>query len=121
MVLDGLLQHSQAESSNLILDSVSYEATLRKFFDWCGERGVDEARCGNASLISQAEPLAVGDSLRGLVHVRGRRGPMRMHKVATLATVREKAMLGAFSPLTRDASESYRGRCRYGSPGPDAA
>ena len=42
MVLDGLLQHSQAESSNLILDSVSYEATLRKFFDWCGEREVDE-------------------------------------------------------------------------------
>lgn len=40
MVLDGILQHSQAESSNLLIESATYEATLRQFFAWCA--GADE-------------------------------------------------------------------------------
>ncbi|KAI1741089.1 TAP-like protein-domain-containing protein [Xylaria scruposa] len=35
IVLDGNLQHSQSESSNLLTESTSYEATLKQFFDWC--------------------------------------------------------------------------------------
>ncbi|KAI0911421.1 TAP-like protein-domain-containing protein [Ustulina deusta] len=35
IVLDGNLQHSQSESSNLLVESTTYEATLGQFFDWC--------------------------------------------------------------------------------------
>lgn len=35
MVLDGITLHSQDESSNLLTESSTYEATLRVFFDWC--------------------------------------------------------------------------------------
>ncbi|GAW14940.1 hypothetical protein ANO14919_043460 [Xylariales sp. No.14919] len=35
IVLDGNLQRSQSESSNLLIESTSYEATLKQFFDWC--------------------------------------------------------------------------------------
>ncbi|KAI0467806.1 TAP-like protein-domain-containing protein [Xylaria cf. heliscus] len=35
IALDGNLQHSQSESSNLLTETTSYEATLKQFFDWC--------------------------------------------------------------------------------------
>ncbi|KAK2595457.1 hypothetical protein QQS21_006797 [Conoideocrella luteorostrata] len=35
LLLDGLLQHSQSEYSNLLIESSTYEATLREFFRWC--------------------------------------------------------------------------------------
>ncbi|RYP71973.1 hypothetical protein DL770_008035 [Monosporascus sp. CRB-9-2] len=35
MALDGAVQHSQAESSNLLIESAAYEMTLQKFFEWC--------------------------------------------------------------------------------------
>ncbi|KAI0438094.1 TAP-like protein-domain-containing protein [Xylaria telfairii] len=35
IVLDGNLQHSQSESSNLLIETTTYEATLKQFFDWC--------------------------------------------------------------------------------------
>ncbi|KAI1179934.1 hypothetical protein F4777DRAFT_405431 [Nemania sp. FL0916] len=35
IALDGNLQHSQSESSNLIIESTTYEATLKQFFLWC--------------------------------------------------------------------------------------
>ncbi|KAJ8125606.1 hypothetical protein O1611_g8032 [Lasiodiplodia mahajangana] len=35
IVLDGNLQHSQSESTNLLVESTSYEATLKQFFNWC--------------------------------------------------------------------------------------
>ncbi|KAI0403507.1 TAP-like protein-domain-containing protein [Xylaria palmicola] len=35
IALDGNLQHSQSESSNLLIESTAYEATLKEFFDWC--------------------------------------------------------------------------------------
>ncbi|KAI0470453.1 TAP-like protein-domain-containing protein [Xylariaceae sp. FL0804] len=35
MVLDGNVQHSQAEPSNLLIESTTYEATLKQFFSWC--------------------------------------------------------------------------------------
>ncbi|KAI0508335.1 TAP-like protein-domain-containing protein [Xylaria bambusicola] len=35
IVLDGNLQRSQSESSNLLIESTAYQATLGKFFEWC--------------------------------------------------------------------------------------
>ncbi|KAI1092458.1 alpha/beta-hydrolase [Rostrohypoxylon terebratum] len=35
IVLDGNLQHSQSESSNLLTESTTYQAVLEKFFEWC--------------------------------------------------------------------------------------
>ena len=36
MVLDGMLQHSQSESSNLLIESTAYAAELIAFFKWAG-------------------------------------------------------------------------------------
>ncbi|KAI8623511.1 hypothetical protein F5Y19DRAFT_370861 [Xylariaceae sp. FL1651] len=35
MALDGNLQRSQSESSNLLIEATTYEATLKQFFAWC--------------------------------------------------------------------------------------
>ncbi|KAI0970948.1 TAP-like protein-domain-containing protein [Xylaria arbuscula] len=35
IVLDGNLQRSQSESSNLLIESATYEAVLKQFFEWC--------------------------------------------------------------------------------------
>ncbi|KAI0534302.1 TAP-like protein-domain-containing protein [Xylaria digitata] len=35
IVLDGNLQRSQSESSNLLIETTTYEATLKQFFNWC--------------------------------------------------------------------------------------
>ncbi|KAI1376826.1 alpha/beta-hydrolase [Hypoxylon crocopeplum] len=35
IALDGNLQHSQGESSNLLIESATYENTLKHFFGWC--------------------------------------------------------------------------------------
>lgn len=35
LLLDGAVQHSQSEYSNLLIESSTYEATLRHFFAWC--------------------------------------------------------------------------------------
>ncbi|KAJ2975269.1 hypothetical protein NUW58_g8406 [Xylaria curta] len=40
IVLDGNLQRSQSESSNLLIEATAYEATFKKFFEWCAS--VDE-------------------------------------------------------------------------------
>ncbi|OTB08323.1 hypothetical protein M426DRAFT_316951 [Hypoxylon sp. CI-4A] len=42
IVLDGNLQHSQGESSNLIIESSTYEATLKQFFSWCTAATAEE-------------------------------------------------------------------------------
>jgi pimeloyl-ACP methyl ester carboxylesterase len=36
MVLDGMLQHSQTESSNILIESTAYAAELEAFFAWAG-------------------------------------------------------------------------------------
>ncbi|KAJ4369715.1 hypothetical protein N0V83_005478 [Neocucurbitaria cava] len=36
MVLDGMLQHSQTESSNILIESTAYAAELEAFFTWAG-------------------------------------------------------------------------------------
>jgi pimeloyl-ACP methyl ester carboxylesterase len=36
MVLDGVLQHSQSESSNILIESTAYAAALVSFFKWAG-------------------------------------------------------------------------------------
>ncbi|KAF2109808.1 TAP-like protein-domain-containing protein [Lophiotrema nucula] len=36
MVLDGMLQHSQTESSNILIESAAYAAELVSFFTWAG-------------------------------------------------------------------------------------
>ncbi|KAI1820664.1 TAP-like protein-domain-containing protein [Xylaria intraflava] len=35
IVLDGNLQHSQTESTNLLVEATTYEMTLKQFFLWC--------------------------------------------------------------------------------------
>ncbi|KAI1637441.1 TAP-like protein-domain-containing protein [Biscogniauxia mediterranea] len=35
ILLDGNLQHSQSESSNHLIESTTYESTLKQFFKWC--------------------------------------------------------------------------------------
>ncbi|KAI1074359.1 Alpha/Beta hydrolase protein [Whalleya microplaca] len=35
LLLDGNLQHSQDEPANLLTEAASYEATLKRFFEWC--------------------------------------------------------------------------------------
>ncbi|KAI2780037.1 alpha/beta hydrolase fold-domain-containing protein [Daldinia loculata] len=37
LVLDGNLQHSQSEASNLLIEGSTYEATLKNFFTWCAD------------------------------------------------------------------------------------
>jgi pimeloyl-ACP methyl ester carboxylesterase len=36
MALDGILQHSQAESSNILIESTAYAVGLTSFFEWAG-------------------------------------------------------------------------------------
>jgi pimeloyl-ACP methyl ester carboxylesterase len=36
MALDGMLQHSQAESSNILIESTAYAVELEAFFNWAG-------------------------------------------------------------------------------------
>ena len=55
MVLDGLLQHSQSEASNLLIESSTYEATLKQFFAWCD--GADD--CAIPGVDSQQTYLNV--------------------------------------------------------------
>ncbi|KAI0148631.1 TAP-like protein-domain-containing protein [Xylariaceae sp. FL1272] len=35
MILDGNLEHSQSEASNILTETLTYQATLRQFFKWC--------------------------------------------------------------------------------------
>ncbi|KAH4070358.1 hypothetical protein HBI75_088190 [Parastagonospora nodorum] len=37
LALDGILQHSQSEATNSLIESSSYELVLNKFFDWAGK------------------------------------------------------------------------------------
>ena len=178
MVLDGILEHSQSEASNLLIESNAYEATLKQFFAWC--RGNDEcaiagqdaqtaylavlakarqapipapgcddspktgcrssvteeearfnvqglvirtagwprlaqaltdARGGNATLLSSAQPIAVGDAYEDSYLFGGAAIQCQdwSHGADSLAAVQEKQILGAtFSPLTRGACQSYR-------------
>ncbi|KAI0122561.1 alpha/beta hydrolase fold-domain-containing protein [Daldinia grandis] len=41
LVLDGNLQHSQSEASNLLIEGSTYEATLKNFFSWCADASED--------------------------------------------------------------------------------
>ncbi|RYP62966.1 hypothetical protein DL769_007105 [Monosporascus sp. CRB-8-3] len=191
MVLDGALQHSQSESSDLLIESAAYETTLQKFFEWCdstngsadcallrdhGDDGAgarqafldvlakardapipapgcddgpatgcrsnvteEEARFNaqgllletagwpalgralrearddaNATLLSQAQPIAVGDEdgyedsyLFGGAAVQCQ--DWTHATASTWAGIAELQILGAASaPLTRGASQSYR-------------
>ena len=42
IVLDGNLQRSQSESSNLLIESTAYQATLEQFFSWCASSSSTE-------------------------------------------------------------------------------
>ncbi|KAI1458227.1 alpha/beta-hydrolase [Annulohypoxylon moriforme] len=57
IVLDGNLQHSQSESSNLLIESTTYEAVLKKFFTWCTDATSDE--CTLSGQDVQAKYLSV--------------------------------------------------------------
>ncbi|RYP30027.1 hypothetical protein DL767_006442 [Monosporascus sp. MG133] len=188
MALDGALQHSQAESSNLLIESAAYETTLQKFFEWCdsanssfdralprddggdgGARqvfidvlakardapipapGCDDGRAtgcrssvteeearfnaqglvlktaswpalgrallearddANATLLSRAQPIAVGDDYEDSYLFGGTAVQCQDWTHATASTwagSTELQILGAaFAPLTRGASQSYR-------------
>ncbi|KAI1213331.1 alpha/beta-hydrolase [Annulohypoxylon truncatum] len=177
LVLDGNLQHSQGESSNLLIESTTYELTLKKFFEWCANsttadcvlsgqdveakfvsvrdkaaaspipapgcddtscranvtdedlrftvqsylisvgswpnlaRALEQADAGNATLMSEANPLAVGDPYTDSSLFAGTAIACQDwdHAAASLADVLAKGTLGAnFSPLTRGACQSYK-------------
>ncbi|KAI0834863.1 alpha/beta-hydrolase [Hypoxylon sp. FL0890] len=177
IVLDGNLQHSQGESSNLLIESTTYERTLKQFFSWCTNAtkeecplsgqdvqakylsvlakataspipapGCDNKTCrtdvteedvrftlqgtlistsswptlaqslieadaGNATLISQQNPLVTGDAYQDSYLLAGTAIACQdwTHASTSLADVLEKATLGAnFSPLTRGACQSYK-------------
>ncbi|KAI1781483.1 alpha/beta-hydrolase [Hypoxylon cercidicola] len=176
LVLDGNLQHSQGESSNLLIEATTYEATLKEFFRWCagaaaecplsgrdvqavyeGVRGMAaaspipapgcdgtvcrsdmtdedlrfivqgglisppswpqlgqalaEAYAGNATLLSQQQPLATGDAYEDSYLFAGTAIACQdwTHASSSLVDVLEKATLGAsFSPLTGGACQSYK-------------
>ncbi|KAI2465923.1 alpha/beta-hydrolase [Annulohypoxylon bovei var. microspora] len=59
IVLDGNLQHSQGESSNLLIESTTYEATLKQFFTWCADATADE--CTLSGQDVQAKYLSALD------------------------------------------------------------
>lgn len=178
MVLDGNLQHSQSESSNLLIESAAYEAVLKQFFAWSADnddsvlKGEDaqqawldvlakaaaapipapgcddgpdtgcrsdvteeevrlngqgllisvanwptlaqalvEARdSADATLISLAQPLAVGDPYVDSYLFGGNAIQCQdwTHATGSLAAIQQKQELGAtFSPLTRGASQTY--------------
>jgi pimeloyl-ACP methyl ester carboxylesterase len=44
MVLDGMLQHSQTESSNILIESTSYAAELKAFFTWANSNNASSLR-----------------------------------------------------------------------------
>jgi pimeloyl-ACP methyl ester carboxylesterase len=177
MVLDGNLQHSQTESSNLLVESTTYEETLEQFFMWCYENqacplaGRDvraeylkvlaiagnapipaldcrrsqagcresvneeelrfnlqgfliktanwprlgqallDAQSGNASLISQWQPLAMGDAYEDSYLFAGAAIQCQdwSHTSTSLADVVQKQTQGSlFAPLTRGACQTYR-------------
>ncbi|GAP85635.1 putative tap domain protein [Rosellinia necatrix] len=175
IVLDGNLQHSQTESTNLLVETTTYEATLKQFFDWCASAdecalqgkdpttvftsvrdkaaaapipapGCDGAACrpdvtaedilftlqgflasrsrwpalgaalseaegGNATLLSGANGLAVGDAYEDSYLYAGTAIGCQdwAHASTRLADVVAKQSLGAvFSPLTRGATQSYK-------------
>ncbi|KAI0379679.1 alpha/beta hydrolase fold-domain-containing protein [Hypomontagnella monticulosa] len=53
VILDGNLQHSQGESSNMLIESSTYEATLKHFFEWCA--GTTKDACPLAGQDVQAK------------------------------------------------------------------
>ncbi|KAI1144375.1 alpha/beta-hydrolase [Hypoxylon sp. FL0543] len=57
IVLDGNLQHSQSESSNLLTESTTYERTLKEFFSWCANATKEE--CPLSGQDVQAKYLSV--------------------------------------------------------------
>ncbi|CAJ2510944.1 Uu.00g065690.m01.CDS01 [Anthostomella pinea] len=176
MLLDGMVQHSQDEASNALIESTIYEATLKQFFAWSNSSadspvqgqaldleavfksvlaqadeapipapGCDDVQCrsdvtaeeilftlqgtltmtsgwpgvlealleaqgGNATFISQAQPLIVGDAYTDSLLFGGRAIPCQdfSHAATTLAEVVAKQTQGtAFTPLTRGASQTY--------------
>ncbi|KAI0011855.1 Alpha/Beta hydrolase protein [Xylariaceae sp. FL0662B] len=176
LLLDGNLQHSQDETSNLLTESSTYETTLKRFFAWCAAddacplsgqdvegkyrsvlakaaetpipapgcvndtscrsdvneeelrfdlqgflistsawpslgQALIEAGDGDATLISQQQPLAVGDAYEDSYLFAGTAIACQdwAHASKSLADVRQKGTLGAtFSPLTRGACQSYK-------------
>ncbi|XXG96683.1 hypothetical protein Hte_002973 [Hypoxylon texense] len=61
LVLDGNLQHSQSESSNLLIESTTYEATLKQFFLWCANANATAG--DNACPLSGQDVQAVYESV----------------------------------------------------------
>ncbi|KAI0181029.1 alpha/beta-hydrolase [Hypoxylon sp. FL1284] len=53
VVLDGNLQHSQGESSNVLLEGGTYELTLKKFFEWCANATSTDAEAGGCPLAGK--------------------------------------------------------------------
>ncbi|KAI1478639.1 Alpha/Beta hydrolase protein [Daldinia eschscholtzii] len=57
LVLDGNLQHSQSESSNLLIESSAYEATLKKFFAWCAAASKDKCPLSGQDVRAKYESI----------------------------------------------------------------
>ncbi|KAI1384539.1 alpha/beta-hydrolase [Hypoxylon trugodes] len=57
LVLDGNLQHSQSESSNLLIESNTYETTLKQFFSWCANASEDECPLSGQDVQAKYESV----------------------------------------------------------------
>ncbi|KAI0883539.1 alpha/beta-hydrolase [Annulohypoxylon maeteangense] len=57
IVLDGNLQHSQSESSNLLIESATYEATLKKFFEWCTNSTSEECTLSGSDVQAKYQSV----------------------------------------------------------------
>ncbi|KAJ3535191.1 hypothetical protein NM208_g7238 [Fusarium decemcellulare] len=51
MALDGLVDHSQSETSSLLAESTTYETTLTKWFEWCDKNSTCALHGKNASRV----------------------------------------------------------------------
>jgi pimeloyl-ACP methyl ester carboxylesterase len=68
MVLDGVLQHSQSEASNLLVEGTAYEAGLKAYFEWTREKSSPEDRDAEDawySLLSNATESPIEVELCG--------------------------------------------------------
>ncbi|KAI0202557.1 hypothetical protein F4808DRAFT_66193 [Astrocystis sublimbata] len=175
IALDGNLQRSQSESSNILIESTAVEATLGQFFEWCVSTdecvlqdkdaesvfksvrekatespipapGCDDKVCrtdvteedflfvtqsymistrswpgfaqalvaannGNATLISQNNPLAIGDAYEDSYLFAGTAIACQdwAHASTELADLTEKEQLGlTFSPHVHGFCQSYK-------------
>ncbi|KAI1402197.1 alpha/beta-hydrolase [Hypoxylon fuscum] len=57
LVLDGNLQHSQSEASNILIESSTYETVLKHFFSWCANATAEACPLGGQDVQAKYESV----------------------------------------------------------------